>query len=162
MKTLSKFVVRVNSQAQLNVALKFFLRSSRRELNRSSIRSFSGFRTLYVGMLGRTVNVGSLKFDHETVIDFNDMALLADTPTRYRALDASGFKPEPRKETKKALPIVQFDYPKSDTFVRTRRSVRLIQATPRYYVGVEILPDNKFQFKKFLKNKATNVEVLTF
>jgi hypothetical protein len=162
MKTLSKFVVKVANQAQLNVALKFFLRASRRPLNPSSVGTMCGFKTMYVGMYGRTVNIGPSKFPFETVIDFNDMALLADTPTRYRALDAAGFKPEPRKEIKKALPIVQFDYPKSDTFVRTRRSVRLIQATTRYYVGIEILPDNKFQFKKFLKNKATNVEVLTF
>jgi hypothetical protein len=161
MKTLSKFVVRVTNQAQLDIAIKFFKRASRRPLNCASATSLGNFPMLYVGMYGRTINAGPIKFPFEQTIEFNDMALLADTPTRYRALDFSGFKPEPRK-TKKDLPIVQFDYPKRDSFVRTRRSIRLIQATPKYYLGVEIQPDNKFQFKKFLKAKATNVEVLTF
>jgi hypothetical protein len=129
-------------------------------MHRSSFTSLAGLATLFVGMNGRTVCIGSATFPDEKVIEFNDMPLLADTVNRWRALDYSGFKPEPR-QLKKSLPIVQFDYPKRESFARTRRSVRLIQADHRYYVGVEILPNNKFQFKKFLKSKATNVEVLS-
>ncbi len=164
MKRLSRFVVRVTNQKQLDMAIKFFLRASRRPLNRGSITTMSIFPVLYVGMYGRTVNVGASKFNFERAVEFNDMGMLADTPPRVTALEASGFTKQPvtKPKAKKDLPLVQFDYPKSGTFVRARRSVRLIQATPQYYLGIEILPDNKFQFKKFLKAKATNVEVLTF
>ena len=117
------------------------------------------FSVLYVGMYGRTVNVGTERFVHERVVEFNQMDQLADTPTRVAALKASGWTPVVRT----VRPLVQFTYPSRDKFpTRTVRSVRLIKADARYYIGVEILADNTFKFKKFLKNKATNFEVLEF
>lgn len=162
MKKLSRFVIKVTSQKQLDIALKFYRRASRRPLHSMSDTAITRYAHsyLYVGMDNRTVNAGSAKYPFEKVIEFNDMALLADTPARKRALVESGFIVEPNK---KELPIVQFDYPNREaTYIRTRRSVRLIKADANYYIGLEILPDNKFKFKKFLKRKATNVEVLTF
>jgi hypothetical protein len=161
MKTLSRFVVKVANQKQLDIALKFFARASRRPLNVGSITSMHGMPSVYVGMYGRTVNVGPVKFPYETSVPFTQMDSLADTNTRKAALKASGWW-EAVKTERPRQPLMQFDYPNRETLARTRRSVRLIKADSRYFIGLEILPDNRFQFKKFLKAKARNVEVLEF
>lgn len=60
-------------------------------------------------------------------------------------------------------PLVSFMYPSSqDTRVLKNRFVRLLGANHKYVIGLEILPENKFQFKKFCKNKILGFEVLAF
>ncbi len=169
MKTLSRYVVKVTNQRQLDIALKFFLRASRRPMHPqnhwATAPTMAGYSHQYVGMLGRFVNFGPIKFDHEQVLAFKDMARLADTPTRIEALKESGFFPVATPVIPKVKrPLVRFHYPSREgsTYypLKTVRNVRLIKADAKYYVGLEVLPDNKFQFKKFLKSKAQNVEVV--
>lgn len=60
-------------------------------------------------------------------------------------------------------PLVQFYYPMSKTpWNNSLRSVWLISADAKYYIGIEILSDNKVAFKKFLKTKASQMAVLEF
>lgn len=173
-KNLSRYVIRVRNQAELNIAIKFYLRASRRPLNFSSIRTIAYHSTLYVGMYSdRTVLASPTKFSYEQVVPFNDMISLADTASRRQALKwvMKGWKParsveKSPKTTVKSRPLVRFNYPSRPGHPsfpsRLVRNVRLIKADAKYYVGLEILSDNKFKFKKFLKSKATNVEVLSF
>ena len=115
---------------------------------------------------------GNNRFSFETEIPFSKMHLLADTSARERALVASGWDVAgwsvPKKVTKpkpvvEKNPLVQFYYPNSkNNGLHSHRSVRLISADHNYYVGIEILPDNKFAFKKFLKAKARQFSVLEF
>jgi len=112
-------------------------------------------------MMKRLIGTGHMLCDGENPIPFSSLPILADTPSRKAALKASGWFEAP-KSNRPRQPLVQFDYPKRDSFQRTTRSVRLIKADDRYFVGLEILPDNAFQFKKFLKTKATNIKVLEF
>lgn len=68
-------------------------------------------------------------------------------------------------------PEVAFLYPCSkEPWVRRLRRVKLIGADSRYYVGLEVsnykTPSGQIkarhQFKKFLRNKATNFELVSF
>ena len=69
-----------------------------------------------------------------------------------------------RKQTKHPIennPLVQFEYPKSDMpWVRETRQVRLIGANARYFVGLEVSDKNRF--KKFLRNRASGFQFLSF
>lgn len=154
MKTLSNYVIRVRSQKELDVALKFFRRASRRPMHFASDTVLRGDQ-LYVGMhRSRTVMAAGLRYPHEIVVPFDRMSILADTPSREAALKASGWKP-------RGDVVIQFDYPKRDSFGKTTRAVQLIAADDRYYIGLEITADGH-KFKKFLKAKATNVSVLEY
>lgn len=65
-------------------------------------------------------------------------------------------------------PVVTFDYPHSDPFdfSSTGRTVKLIGANDRYFIGLEVKESNtgkvRHQFKKFLRNKARNFRLLSF
>lgn len=167
MKKLSRFVVAVSTNAELATAIKFFTRASRRKLNLASTQQVYG-GPMYVGMeTNRTVLASSIKYAHETVVPFEKMDTLADTPSRMDALVQSGWKPTKASSIPmEKRPLVKFQYPSkpgSRSFpLWTVRNVRLIKADAKYYIGLEILPENKFQFKKFLKSKAVNIEVLSF
>lgn len=166
MKKLSQFVVRVANQTELDVALKFFCRASRRSIDPGSVTTIYGYGVkLYVGMNARNVCAGPVKFDFETAVAYNDMDTLADTPNRIEALKSSGWS-HPRRELPKPAveknPLVHFLYPSSQYSWDTLRSVRLIHADNKYYTGLEILPDNKFKFKKFLKAKARQFQVIEY
>ena len=172
MKKLSRYVIAVKTDEELAIARKFYLRASRRPLNINSLSSFVSRSTLFVGMQGRNVMCSDIKYDFETVVPFSKMHLLADTASRERALVASGWdvagwsvpkkvtKPKPAVEKN---PLVQFYYPSSkNNGIPSLRSVRLISADRNYYVGLEILPANKFAFKKFFKCDARQFSVLEF
>lgn len=168
MKKLSHFVVAVSNDAQLAIAIKFFTRASRRKVNPSSSQHVYADNPMYVGMYAdRSVLAWVVKYPHETVVPFEKMDTLADTPSRVVALVKSGWKPAKASSIPlEKRPLVKFNYPTKpgnrNYPLKTVRNVRLIKADANYYIGLEILPDNKFLFKKFLKAKATNVEVLTF
>jgi len=161
MKTLSRFVVLVTNTAQLEAATKFYQRATRRRVNPHAARTVGEGEKFYVGMFcDRTVLASRSKYDREEIVEFADMDTLADTTPRLLALKASGWQPTRRKtETR---PLVCFQYPSSQSLMRTVRNVRLIKADANYYIGLEILPDNQFKFKKFLKTKATGFEVIEF
>ena len=65
-------------------------------------------------------------------------------------------------------PVVTFDYPHSNPwdFSSDTRTVKLIGANARYFVGLEVTqtPSGKVrhQFKKFLRNKARNFRLESF
>ena len=59
-------------------------------------------------------------------------------------------------------PLVSFYYPDSKTGVSTARSIWLIGANQKYYIGVEIAPCTKAKFKRFLRCKATYLSILRF
>jgi hypothetical protein len=74
-----------------------------------------------------------------------------------------------RQPVKKAVhpvekaPLVTFSYPRSQTpWVKSKRAVRLIAANDRYMVGIEILENNRFHFKKFLRSKMEMVSLVEF
>lgn len=168
MKKLSDFVVLVTTDEQLDIALKFYQRAARRKLNEFCLTHVDKHSPTYIGMdVYRSVSASGLKYDHETVVPFEKMDTLADTPSRIVALVKSGWKPAKASSIPmEKRPLVKFNYPTKPGNRNypywTVRNVRLIKADANYYVGLEILPDNKFRFKKFLKAKATNVEVLSF
>ncbi len=58
-------------------------------------------------------------------------------------------------------PLVAFRYPKSDASWEVPvRVIRLISATPKYFLGLDT--GDKNRFKKFLRAKATSFELLEF
>jgi len=58
-------------------------------------------------------------------------------------------------------PLVSFRYPKSDaSWDIPLRVIRLISATPKYFLGLDT--GDKNRFKKFLRCKATRFELLEF
>ena len=60
-------------------------------------------------------------------------------------------------------PMVTFFYPPSNKpWQSRRRTLRLISAKGPHYVGLELMPDNKWHYKKFLKAKADEFEVVEF
>lgn len=66
-------------------------------------------------------------------------------------------------------PVVSFDYPHSNPwdFSSDTRTVKLIGADARYYVGLEVTQSPvsgklKHQFKKFLRSKARNFRLVSF
>lgn len=65
-------------------------------------------------------------------------------------------------------PVVTFDYPHSNPFdfSSDTRTVKLIGADARYYVGLEVTQTDtgkvRHQFKKFLRNKARNFRLVSF
>lgn len=68
-------------------------------------------------------------------------------------------------------PVVQFMYPKSqEPWVRKLRTVKLIGADSRYFIGLEVseykTPSGvikpRHQFKKFLRSKVTGFDLVTF
>jgi len=164
MKKLSHFVVRVTNAHEFNVAVKFYQRASRRKLNRWMPTAWES-GVVYVGMYSdRTVLASSRKFDYEQVVPFQQMDTLADTPARKVALIASGWK---QNKPVKGRPVVTFDYPASSrnpvypTAWKISRTVELISADDRYLTGLEVT-DDKHQFKKFLKSRASNFQVVKF
>lgn len=81
-----------------------------------------------------------------------------------------GEKQEKAKKVKHPIektPLVSFMYPRSgwrtdDPKCNKLRHVRLIAADNKYFIGIEILGGNRFQFKKFLKSKASQVAIAEF
>lgn len=65
-------------------------------------------------------------------------------------------------------PVVTFNYPHSNPFdfSSDTRTVKLIGADGRYYVGLEVTQTStgkvRHQFKKFLRNKARNFRLESF
>lgn len=65
-------------------------------------------------------------------------------------------------------PVVTFNYPRSNPwdFSSDERTVKLIGADERYYVGLEVTETAagkpRHQFKKFLRNKARNFRLVSF
>ena len=65
-------------------------------------------------------------------------------------------------------PVVSFNYPRSNPwdFSSDERTVKLIGADARYYVGLEVTQTDtgkvRHQFKKFLRYKARNFRLVSF
>ena len=62
-------------------------------------------------------------------------------------------------------PLVRFYYPSSKTGLNTWRTVRLISATSKYVVGLEITQGKdkpRYQYKKFSREKTGNFSLLEF
>lgn len=80
---------------------------------------------------------------------------------KHRKLQARKKQAEQRMEQHN--PLATFFYPDSGTpWIDKQRNVRVIGANKDYLVGLEILPENKFQYKKFCKYKIRNFSLLEF
>ncbi len=90
MKNLANYVIEVSNAREREIALTFYQRATKRPLNPIVNRTGSG---RYVGLMtDRTVTCGEMTFDWEQPVPFSQMATLADTPTRKRALKSVPFK----------------------------------------------------------------------
>jgi hypothetical protein len=66
-----------------------------------------------------------------------------------------------KQEYPSKSPLVTFYYPSRENHLTfTRRSVRLIAADAKYVIGLDV--NDKFKFKKFLRKKASMIEVVEF
>jgi hypothetical protein len=82
-----------------------------------------------------------------------------------RTCDGRFAKPIPTVKAVEKNPLVRFYYPSSKTGLNTWRTVRLISATSKYVVGLEITQGKDkphYQYKKFSREKAGNFSLLEF
>ena len=73
-------------------------------------------------------------------------------------------KPLPKPAQVENNPLVMFTYHKDQTSYGQLHTVRLISANSKYYTGLDLIDmnANKWQYKKFLANKAKNFQVVSF
>ena len=74
-------------------------------------------------------------------------------------------KPIPTAKQVEKNPMVRFFYPSSKTGLNTWRTVRLISATSKYLVGLEVKTEGtkiKYNYKKFCQPKVGNFSLLEF
>lgn len=173
MKNLRNYCVRVSNDVEREIAQTFYRRAMKKALSPNSYTSCS-----YVGM-------GTHRFDknhvfcgvrdpRETVVEFDWINTLADSPSRQAALDAAfrkhnpatGSNPriirrgdgveenEPVKTPSKKLPTVRFWYPSSSRpHMKIERDIRLVKADGFYLIGFDI--NNGEKFKKFKRSKIS-------
>lgn len=89
MKKLSHYVIRVTTLAELEKAFQFYKLATKRSLHPNTMPVDESELPLFVGLTdaseGRRVTCNSNKYSYETVVEFVDMILLADTKTRIDA-----------------------------------------------------------------------------
>lgn len=86
MKNLKNYCVRVTTAKEKQIAVDFYKRATHR-----SSQFITDRLPIYIGMCppheGRYVCDGSLVLPNETVLEFHQMIILADTPARKAIFD---------------------------------------------------------------------------
>ena len=82
MKKLKNYAVKTTNSTEWQIAVKFFQRCSKRPVNLFTQENPN--RGIYVGMDNRTVAASDVCYDHETIIPFENLCDLVDTPHRSR------------------------------------------------------------------------------
>ena len=81
-----------------------------------------------------------------------------------RRQDGRFSKPIPKPAAVENNPLVRFVYKKDTQSHACYHTVRLISASGKYYVGLDLVDmnANKWQYKKFITAKVMNFEVVSF
>jgi hypothetical protein len=178
MKNLSKYAVKCGSETEAKIALRFYQLATHKPISPTSY--FYPNVNNYVGVCDerdtyakKAVTCGSLSYD-ETPIGFEDMWILADSPSRVlaynKAMNGLIKQTEAKKKSEKAkakkveekpasVLTVTFYYPGSRTGWLEFRTVKVSQMDDTYIQGYE---EEGGKFKKYLRSKMNRFTVVSY